>query len=494
MKSFTASLRSDLWRVIVFLAEPFYVVYKRGTRHGSGDSSRYGYVCDTSYTVCLCARCLSLYLTSRQCVWSMTDNETFDLADAVPSTIETTVRDAFSEPFTLTEMIRLTFVTGAGKLGRARYDENAARVLTSTLRELGYEEDRGASAILACAGTFKLQHDTGKNLKTVVVFPKVAADSTAADDVGTNGMARLGLGGSALIQEDSIEHKLAHTTMNVFPRMIESKCESWSQKKGCVAALTELKELAESLDGKLMQGQPLTDSEQDFYNTVSLTSLEEKLHCVRDLMAKQVDGGSVTTNEKQQLMEQVKERIQTLEEDIREAKIQNKAKRVENLATQLTKAMSRKEKLLAISTKPPHPLKNEDAIAKLRKELIPILEVEESAKGRLLTLKESQVVGKKDDLLTEISDLEQASRGWFESDAAFCERIQASQTAWQLAQRKLAAAKKKATKTTSSAVPAATKWVVPGAKKTGAWAKPVAKSKPTGGGLFAAMMNDSDSD
>jgi hypothetical protein len=426
------------------------------------------------------------------------DPETFDLADAIPSTIETTVRDAFSEPFTLKEMIRLTFVTGAGKLGRARYDENAARVLTSTLRELGYEEDRGASAIMACAGTFKLQHDTGKNLKTVVVFPKVAHDSSAADDVGTNSMARLGLGGSALIQEDSVEHKLAHTTMNVFPRMIESKCEAWSQKKGCVAALTELKELAESLDGKLMQGQPLTDSEQDFYNTVSLTSLEEKLSCVRDLMAKQVDSGSITPNEKQQLMEQVKERIQSLEEDVREAKEQNKAKRVENLATQLTKAMSRKEKLLAISTQPPHPLKNEGEIAKLRKELVPILEVEESAKGRLLTLKESQIVGKKDELLIEIAELEQSSRGWFECDSAFATRIQASQTAWQLAQRKLAAAaKKKATKTTSSAaaaLPASTKWVVPGAKKTGAWAKPVAKSKPTGGGLFAAMMNDSDSD
>lgn len=41
--------------------------------------------------------------------------------------------------------------------------------------------------------------------------------------------------------------------------------------------------------------------------------------------------------------------------------------------------------------------------------------------------------------------------------------------------------------------PAATKWVTPGARKQ-AWSKPAAKPKPKGGGVFAAMMMDSDSD
>ena len=298
-------------------------------------------------------------------------------------------------------MIRLTFVTGAGKLGRARYDDGAAKAVTATLRELGYEEDRGASAVMDCAGSFKLQHDTGKNLKTVVVFPKISADA------GVEGaMGNLGLGTASMLADGSIEHKLAYTTMNVFPRMMESKCETWSQKKGCVAALTEVKGMAESLDAKLMQGQPLTDTEQDYYKSVSLTSLEEKLACVRDSMHKQVDAGNITANEKKQLLEHVAERIETLGTEIHEAEAQGKAKRVENLKTQETKARERKAKLQSVTTKPLPRLKNEDAIAKLRKELAPMLEFEEAAKGRLLTLKESQSVARKDEIVQEIEELE----------------------------------------------------------------------------------------
>lgn len=78
-------------------------------------------------------------------------------------TIKKTISSAFVTPLDITEMIRLTFVTGAGKLGRSRYDDNAAKTVTSTLREFGYVEDRGASCVVECAGSFKSQHDTGKN-------------------------------------------------------------------------------------------------------------------------------------------------------------------------------------------------------------------------------------------------------------------------------------------------------------------------------------------
>jgi hypothetical protein len=248
------------------------------------------------------------------------ESETFDLAGATASTIEQTIRNAFAEPFSLTDMIRLTLVTGAGKLGRAKYDEQAARVVTTTLRDLGYEEDRGASAVLECAGTFKLQHDTGKNLKTVVIFPKVSTTALLEHEMvhlGLNQKPRVGL-----ITEGSTEEKLIQTTMNVFPRMIESKCETWSQKKGCIAALTPLKTFAESLDNKLLLGKPLTDTEQEFYNTVSLTSLEEKLACVRDLMAKQVDSGHITSDEKTLLLEQITDRLAALSEELSEAEAQ----------------------------------------------------------------------------------------------------------------------------------------------------------------------------
>ena len=37
------------------------------------------------------------------------------------------------------------------------------------LRAIGFEEDRGACAVMECAGTFKYQHDTDKDLKFIHV-------------------------------------------------------------------------------------------------------------------------------------------------------------------------------------------------------------------------------------------------------------------------------------------------------------------------------------
>ena len=300
-------------------------------------------------------------------------------------------------------MIRLTFVTGAGKLGRARYDDGAARAVTATLRELGYTEDRGASAVMECAGSFKLQHDTGKNLKTVVVFPKIDAAATGVE----GGFGRLGLHeGGLLLQEGTTDHKLAQTSMNVFPRMIESMCPTWSQKKGALAAISELLNTAVKLDEKLIRGEVLTDPEQFFYDSVSVTSLQEKLSCVRDLMHKQVDDGRITKDEKQQLLSQVDEKLATLTDEICEAEKDGKAKRVENLKAAKIKATARKEKLQSVSPIGLPPLKNEVTITKLRKEVKPLLELEEAAKGRLLTLKESQAMARKDEIQLEILELE----------------------------------------------------------------------------------------
>eukprot|EP00957_Ditylum_brightwellii_P102493 7811772-Ditylum_brightwellii.AAC.1 len=187
--------------------------------------------------------------------------------------------DAFSEPLPLNDMIRITFVTGAGKLGRQKYDEGAAKALTSTLRNLGFEEDRGASCVVECAGSFKLQHDTGKNLKTVVVFPKITAGTGGADG-GVAGVASLSLAGGsdnvAPIPEGSPEHMVTVSSVAVFEKMLKSKCPSWAQKKGCLAALVCSKEIVEALDATLMSGTPLTDVEQDLYDAVPPGSLANK--------------------------------------------------------------------------------------------------------------------------------------------------------------------------------------------------------------------------
>lgn len=323
------------------------------------------------------------------------------------TTITNTIRSAFAEPFTLQEMIRITFVTGAGKLGRAKYDEGAAKAVTSTLRELGFEEDRGASAVMECAGTFKQQHDTGKNLKTVVVFPKVVAGD-AAGDANEGGMQNLSLGGGgdSVLPESSPEHSVAFASQSTFERMLSSKCQTWTQKKGCTAAIGTIKTTLEALEQKLMSGTPLTDPEQSFYDSVSMTSLEEKLAFVKHEMQQQVDDGKLTVAERKTLLQQVSERLTTLSEEKDQAEKNDKAKRVTNLTNAIAKAEERKIKIEKIVTKSPPPLKHEAEIGKLRKELGPLLQVEEASKGRLLSVKETQALGRKEEIDEEIEQLE----------------------------------------------------------------------------------------
>ena len=343
----------------------------------------------------ICASCITITMVP------FLESETFDLAGKNAGTIERAVKDAFEKPFPLAETIRLTFVTGAGKLARQKYDEHAAKAVTGPLQALGYEDDAGGGP-----GTFKLQHDTGKNLKTVVVYPKVEGSSGGA---AASGMQNLSLGES-LIPEGTPEHKIAFASTAVFERMVTTMCPSWSQKKGCMNAIEDLNATIKGLDEKLMTGTPLSDAEQDFYDCVSAKSLSDKGSKVKDLMHSQVEKGDLTASEKAFLLQQVTERIETINTELAEAEKAKKTKRAENLQKNLEKATTRKEMLSKVTPKRPAGLKNDSQIKELRKELAPLLKLEASAKGRLLTLKESQSIARKEQIEAEIAELEVSLR------------------------------------------------------------------------------------
>jgi myosin heavy subunit len=340
-----------------------------------------------------------------------TESETFDLAGQNVSTITTTIHSAFAEPFPLQEMIRITFVTGAGKLGRQKYDEGAAKAVTSTLRELGFEEDRGASCVVECGGSFKLQHDTGKNLKTVVVFPKITSEGDQLEgdvaDLSINQTKQ------SLLPIDSPEQVIAMSSQTLFERMLQSKCPSWAQKKGCVAAIESTKKIIEELETKLLSGTPLTAGEQDMYDSVSMSSLDEKETHVKAQMHSQVESGKLTKLELETLLHQVSEKIDSLDKEI--AQSQDKPKKLEKLKATKEKVTERKAVLEKIEPTPPHRLRNEAEIQKLRVDLQPLLKLEDGAKGRLLSVKETQTLARKDEILEEIAQLE-VRRTYFTKD------------------------------------------------------------------------------
>ncbi|KAL9190334.1 hypothetical protein ACHAXT_007545 [Thalassiosira profunda] len=405
-----------------------------------------------------------------------TDSETFDLAGHDAANIQNTIADAFSQPFPLEQMIRITFVTGAGKLARQKYDAKCGQTVTASLRELDYVEDRGASCVNECAGCFKTQHDTGKNLFTVVVFPRLAEKEEGAIGLPAH---------TVLVASDE-----------TFAKMAPAMCPSWSEKRNCSDLLRAAMETVQQMDAKLMTGTPLTDDENEFYDGVGgATSISNKGECLKKLMHEQVEEGK--------LLEQVGERIDGLNADIDEAMQRSQEKRAAKLSAQKEKAEARRKMLKGHTAKPPPILKHEAKIAQLTKQLKPLLKLEQNAKGRLLTMKETKELAAKDELLEEIGDLEDASCGWFEDEESFQARLEASrkkQTAATSSAKSSSGKGKKPGTGSRSMKSGNTTWLTPGglASKQAALGKKAAakKSQPrsNGGGAFAAMMMDSDSD
>jgi hypothetical protein len=429
-----------------------------------------------------------------------TESETFDLAGNTVATVTNTIQSAFSTPFPLEDtMIRITFITGAGKLGRQKYDEGAAKAVTATLRELGFEEDRGASCVVECAGSFKMQHDTGKNLKTVVVFPNIL--ESAGGGGGVDGdMAGLSVNDETLLEEGSPESMIAMSSRQVFERMVASKCPSWSQKKGCVAAIESLKTMLQEVQATLLQGTPLTPAQQEYYDSMSLDVLQAKEDYCRKGMHTQVEEGRITKLEREMLLEQVSERMSKVQKEIDDAA--DKPKKLEKLKAVQEKVMQRQEMLKAIVPKAPHKLRHEAEIHKLLAEIAPLQHLEDT--GRLLSVKETQQLGRMRELEEQVRELEESSRGWFEDDDdAFGARLQLCRNSFAAKKKSTGGKKKVAGGSTSSTgfkvTGSATKFITPGASRSGgAWgakaaAKPAKKNKSPGG-VFAAMMMDSDSE
>jgi hypothetical protein len=161
-------------------------------------------------------------------------------------------------------------------------------------------------------------------------------------------------------------------------------------------------------------------------------------------------------------------------------------KKAEKAQALLDKALERQSHLQSVQPKAPVRLKHHEELVKLWTELAPLLELQEDP-NKLLSVKETQLLARKHELEQQIEELEEACRGWFEEDDAFAARVQATRNV-------VPKPKKTVAKTTSSS--AMPNWVTPSRATT---TKPKTNIKPkkstqSGGGVFAAMMMDSDSE
>ena len=337
-------------------------------------------------------------------IQSATESETFDLGGLPSTTIFQVIHDAFSQDFDLggEGMIRVTLVVGAGKGNRTKYDPAALKLVTTALSAVGYTEDRAASCVVESAGCYKFQHDTGKNLKTVVVFPKFL-EGGGSDSTTTHLSTS-----SSLLPPNSLQYKIAVSTVPLFTNMLKAKFPSWSQKRSLLKLIEEsLVGTLEDLDASLMKGGLMSEDERIFYE--QCVSVSEKKDLVKDAISKQVQDEKLTESEVNFLLDQLATRIQ---------EFQSKKQSIPNALQE------RQAKLRSIAKNPisPFPLKHHAALGKLWKQAAPLMYLN-STGGKLLSPAETKKRGQLDDILSEIAELEENSRGLLEDDEIYGERI-----------------------------------------------------------------------
>ena len=217
-------------------------------------------------------------------VRSITESDEFDLG-SISSAYDAgrLITDAFSTPFSdRDEMVRVTFVVGAGKANRQKYDASLQKWIVAALKAIDYEDNKSASCDFDSAGSFKTQHDTGRNLIFVHVFPrcvKKVVDASNDDEATADEPARL-----------SREHLLVAAEMKTFERTVAKRCPTWSCKKRLQEKLREVRAQFTTIDAKLMNREALDEAEQALYELGSGDDLDGKLKFLQKSLMEMVQG------------------------------------------------------------------------------------------------------------------------------------------------------------------------------------------------------------
>lgn len=424
---------------------------------------------------------------------SSVTSEQFDLSNYTQQRARDLVLAAFSTPLTApTEMVKFTFVVGGGKLVRSRYADDLPKWLVAALREIGFTDDKSAAETFDSQGTFKQQHDTGQNLKYLIVFPHVAcANATKESSAVTTS--------EPVLDEKSPEYIVSACEVSTFKEIVQAKVASYRQKKKLLKHLQDSQERFQAIEQKLVSGTVLTPQEQTIYDS-NTGSDAEKIAYLQAEIKQHVDNQQLSAIEKQELLDTITSNLETVDAEMEAAKAENKPKKIEKLLTKKEAMVTRKQFVEKISPVE-YRLKHGDEIEKLYLKLFPLQELEDKGRSMSLTLADLKSLEKKTEIEEAIAGYENASRGWFQEEEDF--QVMCATVLKQAKSRKKAGAVKKPTASKGTSGPqkiaaggrsgSSGSWVTaPITKKAGKPTATVAKKSASSG--FAAAFGDSDSD
>lgn len=417
-------------------------------------------------------------------------SEEFDLAGYTESRTKDLMASAFAEPFTnLDEMIKFTFIVGGGKHVRSRYAEDLPKWTTACLREIGFTEDRSAALDFSSQGTYKQQHDTGQNLKTIIVFPKVTRKESEKQVEETTSSKQLNSPEKLIMQADFV----------TFSEMVKSKTQSWSQRKAIQKVLQEGIEAYNFLEAKLMRGEMLNPSELELYESNSGCDIE-KLSWLQQEIKKMVDT-VLTATEKTEVIETMKKNQTLVEAEIEQLKgtenlNQTIVNRIEKLKEKLAAIVQRRTTL---EGQPPvlHRLKHREEIQKLVVKQQHLAELDERRRihGNL-TITDLKELEQKAAIDHQIIQYSNASRCWFEGDESFAIRmkIEVDEGVKKYQQQKKTINKSQGKKTNTHGTTSSSGWATVGQTKKGSGLRTTTTQSQAKGGFAAAFGDDEDDD
>jgi len=398
------------------------------------------------------------------------DSEQVDLAGVSAAQATQLVADAFATPRTdLPSMIRVSLVVGAGKLARQKYPAELPRALVAALREAGYQEDSGAALLWECAGSFKHQHDTGKNLKIVHVYP--LAEPPAADgEEDENGE-----------EAWTPQQLLCICTMDKFEEVVRERTPTWKTRRQLQQELQEQAAGIAALEQKLMEGKALEAAEQRFYDAVGGDLMEAKAAYLQQSLRTMIEQGQITRRDKRAALEAATERLRDLQADEQPtAKVQ---KQIENVSQRIAHL----ESISPVEV----PLQHEARIQEIWTKLGQLEPLEKKEASGHLSLNESKQLAERDELREELDRLLDASRAWFEGEEDFEDRKADLRNQWvQEQRRKREAARNKAKARKASG------WAPTSSSRNATRAPQRTRKRPQGvKSKFAALgLSDSDDD
>lgn len=326
-------------------------------------------------------------------------SEQFDLAGYSEARITDLFTQAFGSTLDApTSMVKFTFVVGGGKLVRGKYAEEMPKWVNSALRTCGYEYDNSAAETLDSQGSFKQQHDTGKNLIYIIVYPKISwrpeSEKEAAEDAGE------------VIDSSSPEYIVVAATLEVFEDILDRKIEFWRQRKQCLKILQDAKAEFDTIEAKMVGGKLLDPVEQAKYDANSGED-DAKISFLQNEIKTMVDEGELLSAEKEEV-------LSNMSKNLTEAEAAGQAKRAETIR-------GRKAALEKLQPLEPR-LRLGEKIQKFRVKLLGLKALEEKQKNMSLTMADLQALGEKGEIEETVEELERKSRCWFETDEDFAVR------------------------------------------------------------------------